>query len=89
MDTNGTNGKQRPLPKIQIVSDAEAEEATLVVCMPIGGPRYFDDDVETVCSECGTGIFHRPHVPKKPRKVCIDCALKLSEQEQAGEEGGP
>lgn len=73
-----TNGKQRdPLPKIQVVSDAEAEEADAVICMPIGATRYFDDDIETVCADCGQGIFHRPHVPKKPRKICIDCAAKL------------
>jgi hypothetical protein len=88
IETNGKqqrNGKQQPsLPKINIVSQEEAEEADVVVCMPIGSTRYFTDDVETVCSECGRGIFHRPHAPKKPRKICVDCALKLAEQESEG-----
>jgi hypothetical protein len=75
------NGKHPPEPLIKVVSDEEAEQADYVVCCPIGSPRYFDDDVETICSECGVGIFHRPHVPKRPRKICLDCAVRLSEEE--------
>ena len=71
------------LRKIQVVSDEEAEEADIVVCCTADMPRYFDDDVFTTCAECGSAIFHRPHAPKKPRKVCIECAARLAEQESA------
>jgi len=74
--------KRRRLPPIKVVSEEEAEEAELVVCCTIGMTRYFDNDVETVCAQCGTGIFHRPHAPRKPKKVCLNCAAMLSELEQ-------
>jgi hypothetical protein len=87
-DTNGTNGKNLLPPNIKVVSEEEAEEADVVVCMPIGSTRYFTDDVETVCAECGTGIFHRPHAPKRPRKICVNCALTLMEEEQRKKDEG-
>src|SRR5438105_10664530 len=68
------------LPPIQVVSDEEAEQANYVICMPNGSGEYFNDDVRTTCALCARGIHHRPHVPKTPAKVCIDCALKLSEK---------
>jgi hypothetical protein len=78
------------LPPIKVVSQEEAEQSDMVICCPIGSPRYFDDDVETTCAECGTGIFHRPHVPKRPKKVCLDCAVKLLPErpDAPGTEGG-
>lgn len=69
------------LSKVKIVSQEEAEESDMVVCCTIGMTRYFTDDIETVCAECGTGIFHRPHAPKKPRKVCINCAADMAEKD--------
>jgi hypothetical protein len=62
------------LDKVQIVSDEEAENVDMVVCLPDSGPRYFDDDVTTSCAWCGIPIRHRPYVPKRPPKVCIHCA---------------
>lgn len=61
------------LPPIQIVSDEEAEQSDLVLCMPDGQGEYFLDDVRTTCALCGRRIHHRPHVPKKPPKICIYC----------------
>ncbi|MGI8551149.1 MAG: hypothetical protein ACR2PL_10265 [Dehalococcoidia bacterium] len=69
----------RGLPPITIVSDAEAEEAEFVVCMPDGQAEYFDDDVRSVCFFCNCRIHYRPHCPKKPPKVCINCMVKVSE----------
>lgn len=71
------------LKHVKVVSDAEAEQCDMVVCMPNGGPRYFDDDIDTVCAKCGTPIHHRPHVPKTPPKVCIDCALIMSNEDKS------
>ncbi|MGH2585063.1 MAG: hypothetical protein ACRDJE_09120 [Dehalococcoidia bacterium] len=91
----GKNGHKRnrrtvqlPLPDgntlpIEVVSDQEAEEADYVICCTIGMPRYFSDDVETTCAICGAGIFHRPHAPKKPAKICERCALLLPRDESA------
>jgi hypothetical protein len=73
------NGKHQE-PKIQIVSDEEAEEADVVVCCTADMPSYFDDNVYTTCAECGVEIYHRPYMPKKPRKVCIECAIKMSDE---------
>ncbi|MHB8576233.1 MAG: hypothetical protein ACYDCQ_12985 [Dehalococcoidia bacterium] len=61
------------LGAIKIVSDEEANEAEFVVCMLDGSGEYFNDDLRTSCFVCGRGIHHRPHVPKKPHKVCIAC----------------
>ena len=61
----------------KVVSDAEAETASMVICMrvadlPVG---YFKDDVITDCAlGCGFQIRHRPHMPKRPLKVCMQCA---------------
>jgi hypothetical protein len=67
---------------IKVVSQQEAEEASLVVCMPDDGTRYFSDDVETTCAWCGRGIIHRPHVPAKPPKVCAPCVQASLTQQQ-------
>ncbi len=75
------------LKKINVVSDEEAEQADMVICLPDDGPRYFTDDVTSVCAECGIVIRHRPHVPKRPKKVCIHCALRMLEQENASRPG--
>jgi hypothetical protein len=64
---------------VTVVSDDEAEKADMVVCLPDTGPRYFTDDVTAQCAMCGITIRHRPHVPKAPPKVCINCALFMSE----------
>ena len=72
------NGGELP---INVVSDAEAEEADFVVCCTTDMTRYFDDDVETTCALCGTGIFHRPHAPKKPKKICLECAARLPKED--------
>ena len=61
-----------------VVSDAAAEEADMVVCMPADFPSPFDDNVKAPCAQCGQPIIHRPHVPKRPAKVCISCALPLA-----------
>jgi hypothetical protein len=70
------------LEKIQVVSDEEAEQAEMVVCLPDNGERFFPDDVTANCAFCGIQIHHRPHVPKKPPKVCIHCAQKLMDKDQ-------
>jgi hypothetical protein len=71
---------------VDVVSDEEAEQADMVICLPDAGPRYFTDDLTATCAECGVVIRHRPHVPKRPRKVCIHCALRLIAEQDAQQE---
>lgn len=63
---------------VETVSEEEAEQARLVVCVPSEGPSSFPDDITTTCALCGVGIRHRPHVPKRPPTVWIRWAIKLT-----------
>jgi formylmethanofuran dehydrogenase subunit E len=72
---------------IKVVSDEEAEEVDAVVCNTADIPSYFDNNVDTVCADCGAAIYHRPHVPKKPKKICINCAVAMQEREDAEKAG--
>ncbi len=66
---------------VQVVDNAEAERAALVMCAPATMPAHFPDDVIAACAWCGCAIRHRPHVPKKPPKVCMGCAFARMQQE--------
>lgn len=65
------------LDNITVVSNEEAEQCSMVICNTSDIPSIFPDNVDTTCGLCGAGIYHRPHVPKTPPKICIHCALKL------------
>lgn len=58
----------------EIVSDEAAELVDCVVCVP-DGVGEFPDNIHTVCADCDAPIEHRPHAPKRPMKICIECAL--------------
>lgn len=66
-----------------VVSNAEAEKSCMVICGPASG---FRDDVETICSLCGTTVFHLPYAPKAPPKVCGACVLKIVQARGTREE---
>lgn len=65
---------------VEIIDDDEAEQADAVACMRVEDMPVanFDDDVITVCAMCGVAIRHRPYMPKRPPKVCIQCAFTLA-----------
>lgn len=67
--------------KFNIISQEDAEEVDCVVCLRISelpdGKPYFKDDVRVPCAGCGAPILHRPTAPRKPPKVCGQCALML------------
>lgn len=48
-------------------------DAEAVVCRRADEPAIFDDDLFTVCSECGVDVRYRPYMPDLP-KICLDCA---------------
>jgi hypothetical protein len=62
---------------INVVSDEEAEQADFVVCMPAGAPTPFDDNETGTCCECGIAVIFRPYNPKRPPRICLQCAIKL------------
>jgi hypothetical protein len=59
-----------------VVSAARAEAADVCVCMPWSLPPILSDNLRATCADCGVALQHRPSAPKKPRKVCIDCAIE-------------
>ncbi len=56
-------------------SHEELESVSCVACMPNGSGEFFSDDVRTACARCGVGIHHRPGVPTRPPKLCLQCAM--------------
>lgn len=70
--------------KIEIVEDPdEAECADAVVCRLLTSPLLLPDNLIDICSKCGAAIQHRPHVPKRPPKMCDQCAAPIHEAEAA------
>jgi hypothetical protein len=65
-------------PPFKVVSLAEAEQASYVVCCRVGNPRHFDDDVEGTCCSCSHPVFFRPTAPKTPPRLCIECAIDMA-----------
>lgn len=70
---------------IKVVSNEEAEKAQFVICMRANFPlQYpFPDNEKGVCGLCNAEIVFRPYAPKKPMKICMECAVeKLQAEEQ-------
>ena len=63
-----------------------AETVDMVLCIADEGPTYFPDDVHTTCADCGTLIRHRPHVPRRPKKVCLDCGSRPAAAAEGGDD---
>lgn len=75
-------GKARPAQlRVEIVSPAEAEQASYVVCMPLGSWTPFLDNLEARCAVCRQPIIHRPDAPRTPPKICVACAIILGATE--------
>jgi hypothetical protein len=48
-----------------------------VVMGPLAGePRVFDDDIDALCGQCKTPIYHRPWLPKGVRIWRPPCAME-------------
>jgi hypothetical protein len=65
--------------KIPIISQEEAEECVYVVCIRKGQPTPFDDNEEGTCCQCGNAVVFRPHAPKRPARLCLECMLEQVE----------
>ncbi len=66
-----------------LISDAEAEQAEFVICGTPDISTPFADNVQTVCVDCGRAVIHRPHAPKRPKKICLECGLARLERAAA------
>lgn len=63
---------------VHVVSDDEAEKAGALVCMRKGALTPFNDNLEAPCSACGETVIFRPHSPKAPPKLCLECAIGMT-----------
>lgn len=67
------------LPKIRVVDDAEAEQCDWVVCVRAADdPGAFPDNKRGTCSACGEPVIFRPHSPRTPPRICVECVVKLA-----------
>lgn len=62
---------------VEVVSDAIAERADYVVCVPWTTPATFDGDEQGTCVACGVAVRFRPYMPKTPPKICLPCMFGL------------
>lgn len=60
---------------IKVTSQEDAEKADFYICMPAITPALFADDIYDDCTKCGTRVRLRPHAPKAPKRLCMECAL--------------
>ena len=67
------------MKQIDIVSAEEAEECLFLVCCRKGTPSPFTDNIEGTCCACAHPVFYRPSSPKKPPRICMQCALERME----------
>lgn len=64
----------------------EAEKADMVVCILAEPELRFPDNLVGHCTQCGRLVQFRPHAPKTPPKVCIECVMpKMQEELERGE----
>jgi hypothetical protein len=61
--------------EFKIGTNSEAEEADVVVCLPVTDPLKFRDNLVGRCSKCSKPIQYRPNAPKNPPKICWNCAV--------------
>jgi hypothetical protein len=68
---------------IELDEDGNGEHAEFLVCRRLTKPLLMPGNLIDICSKCGEAIQHRPHVPKKPPKVCMECILPLANKAAA------
>lgn len=61
---------------ITIVDQGEGEKCDAVICRLKTEPLLLPDNLVGSCSKCFRLIQFRPHVPKRPAKMCDECAAK-------------
>ncbi len=61
--------------KLEIGTQEDGEDCDYVVCIRATSPLAFPDNLVSTCSKCGCTIQYRPHAPKTPAKMCVECAI--------------
>jgi hypothetical protein len=63
------------LPPIEVIPDEEAEKVDFLVCTLADTPTPFEDNLVGNCHFCGKKVQYRWHAPRKPKRVCLECAV--------------
>ena len=71
-------------PRVRFISPEEAESADVIVCMPFTMPLILSDNLLGNCARCGAPVQYRPHVPRRPVKLCPSCAVAQIKKERDG-----
>ena len=59
-----------------VAGDKDTDTAQLVVCAEATPDAFrVDGTIEVACSKCGKIVLLSPDSPRKPPKVCMDCAI--------------
>jgi hypothetical protein len=74
MSTLGT--LKTPIGDFSVVDDATAEAADFVVCARRSDPPILADNVFDTCAACGAEVQLRPTAPKRPKRICLECAVE-------------
>lgn len=61
--------------EIPVVSDEKAEECDYLICMPWDDNSPFPDNLKGICCSCGVELMYRWHAPRKPKRICLVCAV--------------
>lgn len=65
-----------PCPMTDDIEE-EMEDCDYIVCAVAAGLEPISDDILDECSKCQIPILYRPHMPEKPKKICMRCAVDM------------
>lgn len=63
-------------PCVRTLTPAEAEGSDALVCVPWSNPPILADNARGLCEQCWITLQFRPDAPKRPMKLCCECAGK-------------
>ena len=61
---------------MKVVKQDSAENCNFLLCIKATDPQPSKDNERGECCECGVAVTFRPTAPRKPKRICIDCALE-------------
>ena len=61
----------------KIATAGESEGCDGVVCANATTPLLMPDNLTGPCRDCGDMLQYRPYNPKRPPRLCIDCATVM------------
>lgn len=65
--------------KAHVIPDDRIPAEALIVCCREGTPTPYTDNVGATCAHCAHPIIHRPYIPAANTKICLECAMIMSE----------